>query len=206
MMKPQMAFPEVVVSSHSISVWIERLRASDPRAAQALWERFFERMVRLARQRLGTAPRGAADEEDVALSAFLALHQGIRAGRFPCLNDRGDLWNVLFTLTVRKAASLVRHETRLKRGGAGAGAAALVNAEPSDDGPTPDEAAVLSEEVERLLGMLPDQQLRQIALARLEGCDNVEIARRIGCSSATIERRLRLIRTLWANEPGASDP
>ena len=54
----------------SVTGWIDRLKAGDHAAAQPLWERYFARLVGLARQRLEGQPRRAADEEDVALSAF----------------------------------------------------------------------------------------------------------------------------------------
>ena len=54
----------------SVTQWIGRLKAGDPDAAQKLWERYFRRLVGLARKKLRAAPRRAADEEDVALSAF----------------------------------------------------------------------------------------------------------------------------------------
>src|SRR5262249_9500618 len=39
-------------------------------AAEQLWRHYFEKLVRLAQARLKAAPRGVADEEDIALSAF----------------------------------------------------------------------------------------------------------------------------------------
>ncbi len=57
-------------SCHSVSHWLMQLKAGDPAAAQPLWERYFHRLVELARQRLTPASRRAADEEDAALSAF----------------------------------------------------------------------------------------------------------------------------------------
>src|SRR5262245_56689393 len=50
----------------SVTQWIDRLKAGDPDAAQRLWERYFRRLVGLARRKLRAAPRRAADEEDVA--------------------------------------------------------------------------------------------------------------------------------------------
>jgi hypothetical protein len=52
----------------SITEWITHLRAGDLEAARPLWERYFERLVHLARARL--RPGGDVDGEDVALSAF----------------------------------------------------------------------------------------------------------------------------------------
>jgi len=48
-------------SEGSVSNWIGRLKAGDPAAAQRLWERYFERLVGLARTQLRGAPRRAAD-------------------------------------------------------------------------------------------------------------------------------------------------
>src|SRR6516164_1255619 len=99
----------------SVTAWIEQLKAGDAAAAAPLWQGYFRRLVGLARQRLGAAPRRAADVEDVALSAFDSFCRGAAAGRFPRLDDRDDLWALLVTITARKAAEQVRRERRLKR-------------------------------------------------------------------------------------------
>jgi DNA-directed RNA polymerase specialized sigma24 family protein len=49
------------------------------------------------------------------------------------------------------------------------------------------------------LSRLPDDELRQIALGKLEGYTNEEIATQIEVAPATVERRLRLIRKHWAS-------
>jgi hypothetical protein len=69
-----------------------------------LWERYFRRLVGLARPRLDNTARRAADEQDVALSALASVFRGVEEGRFPQLGDRDDLWRLLVTVTVRKAA------------------------------------------------------------------------------------------------------
>ena len=66
---------------------------------------------------------------------------------------------------------------------------------PSDD-PTPEEAALLAEEVETLLSRLRDPLLRQLAVWKLEGYTNAEIATRLDCSEPTVRRRLTIIRRL----------
>src|SRR5215475_9960850 len=100
-----------------VTLWIEQLKAGDRASVQPLWERYFQRMVQLARQRLRAAPRRLADEEDVALSAFDSFCRGAERGRFPQLTDRDSLWSHLFFYTVRKASHLMRAERRQKRGG-----------------------------------------------------------------------------------------
>src|SRR5262249_13800208 len=70
-----------------------------------------------ARARLRGAPLAAADEEDVALSAFKSFCRAAGEDRFPKLADRDDLWQVLAMLVGRKAADLREREGCEKRGG-----------------------------------------------------------------------------------------
>src|SRR5215470_13386684 len=91
----------LVSAMGSITYWIGKLKDGDPAAAQKLWEGYFQRLVDLARIRLQAAPRRAADEEDVALSAFHSFCRGAGQGRFPRLGDRDDLWQLLVLLTAR---------------------------------------------------------------------------------------------------------
>src|SRR5262245_49065489 len=104
-------------SDAPVSHWVQELRAGNQAAAQWLWEAYFQRLVVLARQRLAGTPRRVADEEDVALSAFDSFCRGAGQGRFPRLEDRNDLWQLLVVVTARKALDLRQHEHRLKRGG-----------------------------------------------------------------------------------------
>lgn len=200
--------------SDSIALWYDRLQSGDAAAAGALWERYFPRLVGLARAKLTRLPRkAAADEEDVALSAFDSFCRAAGEGRLPRLNDRHDLWALLVTMTERKIYALVDRETAKKRGGGavrGDSAFGLRRDTSSADGlgqlpgrePTPEFAAAVAEECERLLATLRnhDEGLPQFAVLKLEGYSNEEIAEQRNCSLATVERKLRLIRTLWAGE------
>jgi DNA-directed RNA polymerase specialized sigma24 family protein len=191
----------------SVTRWLGRLQAGDRAAAQPLWERYFGRLVAVARARLQGAPRGMADEEDVALSAFDSFCRGAGRGRFPQLADRDDLWKLLVVITARKACHLVRDEQRLKRGGPAGEAPrpgdeapdleAVVGAEPS-----PEFAAQVAEETQRLLAALGDDDLRRVALAKMEGYTVEEIAARLGCAPRTVARKLALIRKEWEEEGG----
>jgi DNA-directed RNA polymerase specialized sigma24 family protein len=193
----------------SVTHWIQELRAGDPAAAQKLWQRYFRRLVGLARQKLRAMPRRAADEEDVALSAFDSFCQGAARGRFPTLRDRDNLWHLLVTITARKALLLRRHERRDKRGGghvrgdsafqfaAEDGAAEADVEQIIGHAPTPEFAAQTAEEYQRLLARLTDASLRSIAVWKMEGYRNDEIAARLGCVPRTVERKLAVIRTVW---------
>src|SRR5262249_56216758 len=95
---------------------VEGWKGGDHAAVRCLWERYCERLVRLARQKLRHTARRVADEEDIALSAFHSLCLGARRGRFPALADRDGLWGLLVFITAQKAADWVAHERRKKRG------------------------------------------------------------------------------------------
>ncbi|MBI1915085.1 MAG: hypothetical protein HYS12_10160 [Planctomycetes bacterium] len=78
-------------SAGDVTRWLQQLKAGDHDAVQPLWERYFRRLVGLARDRLRKLPRRTADEEDVALSAFDSFCRRAEEGRFPRLDDRDGL-------------------------------------------------------------------------------------------------------------------
>jgi RNA polymerase sigma factor (sigma-70 family) len=190
-----------MTSDGSVSRWFPPLRDGDPAAAQKLWEHCFRRLVKLARTKLRGTQRRAADEEDVALSAFDSFCRSAEQGRFPQLSDRDSLWRLLVTITARKAAHQIRDEARQKRGGAArvtdadADWSGLISREPS-----PEFAAEVAEDCRRLLARLGDQELEKVALLRMEGYTVEEVAERLGCAPRSVKRKLALIRTIWEKE------
>jgi DNA-directed RNA polymerase specialized sigma24 family protein len=189
-------------SEGSITRWIDLLQAGDLAAAQPLWERYFHLLVELARRKLGAKPR-VADEEDVALSAFDSFCRGLKRGRFPDLQDRDNLWKLLVVLTARKASHLLRDEHRLKRGGGQPAGTDQELEKVVSPEPSPEFAAELAENCQRLLNLLGDDELRQVALSKMEGHTTAEIASQLTCAPRTVERKLRLIRSLWEKECGS---
>ena len=101
----------------SVTRWVTALKDGDVAAAQPLWERYYRRLVGLAREKLDAARRRAADEEDVVQSAFHSFFQGVAKGRFPQLDDRDNLWRLLVVITARKALDQLAHDHALRRGG-----------------------------------------------------------------------------------------
>jgi DNA-directed RNA polymerase specialized sigma24 family protein len=194
----------------SVSLWIARLKAGGRDAARPLWENYCRQLVTRARRRLGGVPRRAADEEDVALSAFDSFCRAAERGRFPDLFDRDDLWQLLVLITDRKACDLAKYERRRRPvggavldeaalgQGAAAGAAPLAGVPGPEPGP--EFAAHAGEECRRLLAALGDDDLRRVALRRLEGYSVGEIAAECGRVPRTVKRWLRLIRQTWEQE------
>jgi DNA-directed RNA polymerase specialized sigma24 family protein len=196
----------------SVTHWIRELKAGNHLAAQKLWEKYFHRLVALARIKLRNRPGRVADEEDVALSAFDSFFRGAEQGRFPQLSDRDDLWQLLVMIAGRKAAKQVQRECRLKRGGGKVrGDSAFAVSHGSSEietsieqivgsEPNPEFAAQVADECRRLLALLEDDEMRSIAQWKMEGFTNSEIAQKLGYVTVTIERRLRLIRSIWQKE------
>jgi DNA-directed RNA polymerase specialized sigma24 family protein len=188
----------------SVTRWLGQLQGGNAEAARKLWERYFRRLVRLARQRLHGAARQAADEEDVALSAFDSFCRHAEAGRFPDLTDRESLWRLLMILTTRKASHLRRDQGRQRRGG---DVTTLSQSEEDrllDDAlsrePSPDFAAQVAEEYQRLLRALGDSTLEALALGRMEGYTARELASRMDLAPRTITRKFQIIRAIWEKE------
>lgn len=190
----------------SVTRWINGLKAGEAEAAQRLWERYVSQLVRLARQRLGSASRTVVDEEDIAQTVFSAICRGATDGRFNDVKNRDELWWLLVAITRHNVASHVRNECTQKRG---AGRVYPESQLPTGtDGksaldilvggePTPDFLAMLDEQFQRLLGLLRDDRLREIAIMRFEGYTVAEIAEKLAVSTRSIERKLQLIRSAF---------
>jgi DNA-directed RNA polymerase specialized sigma24 family protein len=188
---------------------LKGVKANDPAAIERLWASYFQRLVGLARKMLPSHVRRVTDEEDVALSVFQSFCKGAKADKFPALNDPDDLWRLLVVITFRKARRAARRRDALKEGGghvrgesvflpANKSAPAAGLAEMLGQGPTPQFAAEIAEECDRLLKQLGDEQLRKIALMKMEGYTVDEIAAALNSPRRSIERRLQSIRVTWS--------
>jgi DNA-directed RNA polymerase specialized sigma24 family protein len=184
----------------SVTTWVKLLCAGDTGAAQPLWERYFTQLVRLAHDHLAARLRPKVDPEDVALSAFASFCLGAAAGRFPRLEDRHDLWRLLFTLTLRHTADHARRAGRLRRGGDLLELSEADLDRLSSEEPDPAWAAAVADELRRLLDLLPGDDLRLLVQARLEGRTFPEIAEQLGGSLRTVERKWQLVREFWLEQ------
>lgn len=197
--------------SNSVSQLIADLQKGDADAAQRLWDRYFEKLVRFARERLGATPRHGKDEEDVALSVFDSFYRGAKAGRLAGLKDHHELWWMLLAITRRKVVDQFRSINRDKHGLMAAKPETDVEANSKtgeefdlnlivDEAPGPELFVQLDEEWQRLLSLLRNDTLRRIALWRIEGYSVPEIAAKLRVPPRTIFRKLSLIRFKWTEE------
>jgi DNA-directed RNA polymerase specialized sigma24 family protein len=178
-------------------------------AAQHLWDRYFDRLVRLARKMFRARAGGVAeDEEDAALKALGSFFRHVARGRFHRLNDRHDLWRLLAKITVRKALSQIKRQGAIKRGGGRlVNEAGLTSGDGPESGarldgfagpePSPDLLAIGADEYQRLRSRLGNDSLRRILELSLEGYSREEIAARMWFSTKTVDRKLEVIRKVW---------
>lgn len=193
----------------SITRWIDGVKQGDEAAIQAIFNRYYDQLIRFARRKLEGTPKRIADEDDILNSAFKSFCAAAKKGRFPDLKDRDGLWRLLLSITARKAVDLKRYNDREKRKVLGESVFLRARAGDTnpggmdqvagDSGPT-DEGTIAAEELERLLDKLGDDDLKAVAVAKLEGLTNREIAKRLDVALRTVERQLQLIRKKWEAE------
>jgi DNA-directed RNA polymerase specialized sigma24 family protein len=163
-------------------------------AARELWEYFFADLMCYARRRLQAAhaSRGSADEEDAAERAFTRVCRGIEHGQLK-LGNRVDLYKVLRWATTREVMTLLH---RAKRDANWTSDQSVLGQ--IADSALPPELLILAYDAcQRLLGLLENDELRQIAIWKLAGHTNQAIGIKLGCSLAKIERTLAQIREIW---------
>ncbi len=192
----------------SVDVYLRQLECGNADAARKLWERYYHRLVRLARKKLGDTSRRTMDEDDVVQSAFSNFCLRARAGSFPNLHDRDSLWALLAVMTAREASKQRLHQHRAKRGGGRIPKQAVADDSWADWSlaqvvarqPSAEDGALFVDRLQRFMDSLDDPSDRLILLWRLEDRTSAEIARNLDCSLSTVERRLRFIRKCLTRE------
>src|SRR5947207_2858035 len=81
---------------------MRHLRENDPASAEAVFDRYAQRLVRLAASRLPVEVRAKDDADDVVQSVFVSFFRRHAAGQFTDLDGWDRLWSLLTVLTVRK--------------------------------------------------------------------------------------------------------
>jgi RNA polymerase sigma-70 factor (ECF subfamily) len=157
---------------------LKGLRACDPAALEALYDRYARQAFGLAYRVLGD---GAA-AEDAVQEAFLALWQ--QSARLDAA--RGRLGALLMTIVYRRAIDMVR----ARRGQMTLDESLTPVALVQDAQTAPFDFD--KEMVRRALMALPEDQRRAIELCFFEGFTHVEAAARLGIPLGTLKSRLRL--------------
>lgn len=173
-----------------------RLRSGEDIAAREVFDRYACRLVALARRQFDRRLATRVDPEDVVQSAFKSFFVRHRKGVLQ-FGDWEEIWNYLALVTLRKCVDRVdyfraqrrdvRREVSTSEGSTPPWQLAL------DREPRPEEAAALSEAIERLWQAV-DVDDRAILELSLQGYTAVEIARELGRALRSVQRVREQIR------------
>jgi RNA polymerase sigma-70 factor (ECF subfamily) len=171
---------------------VKRWQGGDSQAAQELFARYSQRLVRLAEQHLSRKVAGRLDGEDVVQSVFRTFFRRSSQGEFR-IDTSSQLWRLLVQITLRKARAKGREHTAAKRdvaAEAADGDALLLKALTREPGP--DEAAAFMDQIETLLRGLPELHGRVLEM-RLQGYSPTEISQELHMARMSVYRVLRLL-------------
>jgi RNA polymerase sigma factor (sigma-70 family) len=200
----------------SVSQYIDGLKRGDELAAQKIWERFYQRLIVQADRKLKASPRKSMDEEDVVQKAFADFFRQVKQGRFPRLDDRNDLWQILAMLVDRRAKDQIKAQNTQKSGGARVHTESVFFVMESSSAvhglgqvqdvlPSPALVLEFIEVMEERLAGLRNETHRQVALYKMQGYSNREIAELLQSSERTVERSLQSIRKRWEKVVGVDE-
>jgi DNA-directed RNA polymerase specialized sigma24 family protein len=188
-------------SPGSMTRCAENLSSPDPKvrdeAALQIWEHYATRLVVLVRRNLDARIRQRTGESDVLQSMYRAFC-ATRRDDERSLRTRDDLWRLLVHITMCKVRNTAKYHKAARRdyrreaGEVGSISAATI--EPMHlSGPSPEEAAILEEEMRQWLEPLSEEQ-RQLALWKLDGYTNKEISGMLTRTERAVEMKLQVIR------------
>jgi RNA polymerase sigma-70 factor (ECF subfamily) len=177
---------------------LQLFRQGSQAAAQELYERYVDRLIPLARNRLSGRLARRVDAQDVVQSVFRTFFARARNDRFS-IEGPDDVYKLLCGITLRKALRQVAYHTAAKRDVHRESVVTpyqLPEAGQKVD-PTPSPLAVNAfiEQLEDFVEQLRPEQ-RQILELRLEGYGPREIAQRLGILEHKVFYLQRLLRDL----------
>ncbi len=174
-----------MAAENDFDQFVDRLRRGDEDAAAEVFHRFARRLIALARSQLDSWIRSRVEPEDVVQSVFRSFFTRFQSGQFQ-LGDWDNLWTVLTLITIRKCTNRKEFWRAAKRD-LQHEANSLPRGDPLQEAlardPTPSEAAILSEVVERLMKNVTEAD-RAILTLHLQGCDIAAISARWAARSA----------------------
>lgn len=185
----------------SVTEWLTKLKAGQAQAADAIWKRYYPKLVLVASKRLALNPDRAVEGEDLVQSSFRNVCLAVLEGKYSQIENRTELWNLLFVATINRIRQHYR-ELNTQRRGRQTRHVSLWN-DPSilADLRTPAAEAQVADLLEYLFNRLdqedPTGGLRQIALLHLEEHSASSIAKILRRRKTTVLISLRLIRSLW---------
>jgi RNA polymerase sigma-70 factor (ECF subfamily) len=186
---------------------VSNFKAGSESAAQELFDRYCERLMRLAKRRIGQRMVSRVDPEDVLQSAFRTFFNRVRNDEFS-FHEEDDLFKLLVRLTVHKTLRQIAFHRAGKRNpeleaAQGSDAQDMLQ-QLSADEPSPEAAVALVDEFDRFMAQLPPLD-RQVLSLKLQGYSTLEIAEQINSYDRKVRRILERIQTLAQGQAGEAE-
>jgi RNA polymerase sigma-70 factor (ECF subfamily) len=191
-----------MADQHGDQSLLDLWRAGNQEAARALFERYADRLVALARKHINQSLARRVDAEDIVQSVFRTFFRRAQTGELH-LYDPDHLCALLARITIHKALDQISYHKAAKRNvnlDADSGSPEHdVVGQVLDQEPTPEAVNLFLDELEHLLGRLaPDEQ--KVLEMRMQGYSVEEIAQSLNTYDRKIYRILERIRALAEQE------
>lgn len=179
-------------------------KAGSESAARELFDKHCERLMRLARNRIGQRLASRVDPEDVLQSVFRSFFLRAKNDEFS-FHDADDLLKLLVRITVHKTLRQIAHHRAAKRdpnseSAQSDGSSDMISLVAADD-PPPEVEVALIDELETFMGRLTPFD-REVLGLKLQGCTTFEIAERLDTYDRKIRRVLERIQALAEGQLG----
>ncbi len=162
---------------------ISAYKAGDEQAASALFERYHARLIGLVRRQTGWRLKEVEESTDMAQSVLGSLFAQMRQNRIE-IGPNDSLWPLIVTITLNKVRNRGKFWQRERRDPSREVPISDA-ADPLEKEPSPEDAAIAQDLIERLLAPFSERR-RKIVELILAGEPVGQIAAQMGTTERTI--------------------
>lgn len=185
----------------SVTHWLRELKAGDRDAVNSICHRYYERVVQFADRKMKINPDRAVEAEDIAQITIHQLCVNLSTGRYPDLDNREQLWDLLVVFTLNRIRKHFRACNTLKRSAPHGSVLEFKRTQALKDLQSPEAPAIMADMVRCWMDRLdhedPTGELKQVAIWSMENISGSEIARILKKRKSFVLQQIRLIRLLW---------
>ena len=174
---------------------MQRLHGGDHAAATAIYVRYADKLLGVARRHTPADLRTRFDPEDVVQSVFRTFFRRASQGAYS-VPEGDDLWKLFLVIALNK----IRRLGEFHRSGKRNVSRTSSLTEPVSQASDPlagDSMQILEMTINEILAGSPEH-IQQMLRLRMEGCEVAEIATRTGRSKRSVERVLQNFRASLA--------
>ncbi len=170
---------------------VKNYQAGSESAAFDLFDKYCERLMKLAKRRISQRMASRFDPEDVVQSAFRTFFTRVRNDEFVFANE-DDTFKLLVRITVRKTLRRIEYHSADKRNPEAEAGKPTDGSEQfsyiAGQEPTPEMEVALIDELENFLKQFKPME-REVLELKVQGYTNVEIAEKMN----TYDRKIRRV-------------